>query len=651
MDTLVDILIVDDERVNLKILEGILRSPDLNIVSAISGEDALQMIQERDFALVLLDVMMPGIDGFKTAERIRSMDTSRHVPIIFVTAISKEQRHVFKGYELGAVDYLFKPVEPEILQSKVSVFIDLHLQKRALRESEERYRTVADYNWDWEIWFGPRGEVHYMSPSCERISGYPVEKYVQQPTFIEEIIHPDDLIGWRGFMADELRAEGESFDFRIHRADGPIRWLSQVKQEVRSNGKSLGLRCSLRDITVRKEMELQLRHQALHDPLTQVANRTLLIDRIGQALHRSRRHNTRYAVVFMDLDRFKVVNDSLGHGFGDKLLTEVSKRLLECVRGMDTVSRFGGDEFVLFLEELENPSEAFRVVRRVRDAMRQPFIIDGHEVQTSASLGVVLDTEDHKSADELIQKANIAMYRAKESGRDQYNVFDSQMLERAVRLLKIESDLRRAIVKDEFFVAFQPIVDLSDGRLTGFEALARWQHPEDGLINPGEFIPIAEDTGMIIDIGMIILEKACTTMVGWLKEYPALAQVTISVNLSGRQFGLEGLAEDIRQVLKKTGLPPQNLKLEITETIIMDDVLTSAAKLKELRQEGITLAIDDFGTGYSSLNYLTYIPVHKVKLDKSINDKFLTHKNNRVMESLILLAHSLNLLITAEGIE
>lgn len=652
LDT-VDILIVDDERVNLKILEGILRTPGLTIVSALSGEEALERVLERDFALVLLDVMMPGIDGFTTAERMRSMEQSRNIPIIFVTAISKEQKHVFKGYELGAVDYLFKPVEPEILQSKVNVFIDLHRQKRALLESEERYRTVADYNWDWEIWFSPEKKIHYMSPSCERISGYPPEKYIDTPECIEEIIHPDDLTGWKGFMADEFRTDGESFDFRITHAEGDIRWLSQVKQEVTgANGDSLGLRCSLRDITVRKKMEIQLRHQALHDPLTQLANRTLLMDRIAQAMERSKRHGTSFAVVFMDLDRFKVVNDSMGHSFGDLLLTEVSHRLLDCVRSMDTVSRFGGDEFVLFLEELENAGEALRVVRRVGEAMRQPFVINGHEVQSSASMGVVLDTDDANSPEELIQMANIAMYRAKESGRDQYNVFNSLMLEQAVRLLKLENDLRRAIAKREFYVAYQPIVDLSSGKLTGFEALARWEHPVEGLISPGEFIPVAEDSGMIIDIGMIIMEEACNTMASWLKKYPEAEHVTISVNLSGRQFALEGLAEDIRRILKTSGLPPKNLKLEITETTIMDDVVTSAAKLGELRKEGITMAIDDFGTGYSSLAYLQKLPLDHLKVDLSFVQQMQSSQENvEIVRAIINLAHSLRLKCVAEGIE
>lgn len=649
----VDILVVDDERVNLKILEGVLRSDDINIITAMTGEEALQRIEERDFALVLLDVMMPGLDGFSTAERIRAREATSDMPIIFVTAISKEQKHVFKGYELGAVDYLFKPVEPEILQSKVNVFIRLHRQKLALIESEERYRTVADYNWDWETWVAPGGDVLYMSPSCERISGYSPQRFIESPGFLEKIIHTEDLMGWKGFMADELHLDAESHDFRIRHKDGDLRWLSLVKQEVRGRDDTcLGMRCSMRDITKRKEMEIQLRHHQLHDSLTQLANRYLLMDRVQRAFARTSKQGAAYAVVFLGLDRFKVINDSLGHAFGDKLLVEVGRRLADCVRGGDMVSRFSGDEFVLFMEDLDGPSEAYRLVSHVSESLREPFHIEGHEIKTSASLGVVLQSDDHKSPEEIIQKANIAMYRAKESGRDQYNVFDPNMLERAVRQLKLENEIRRAIAEREFTVAYQPIVDLSNSKVKGFEALARWEHPQDGTISPGEFIPIAEDTGMIIDLGMLVLEQACTDMAGWMEKYPEARDVTVSVNLSGRQFGLENLAGDIRGVLQRTGLPSRNLKLEITETTIMDDVQASAAKLSELRDEGITLAIDDFGTGYSSLSYLQKLPLDHLKVDLSFVQQMVgSHENIEIVRAIINLAHSLRLKCVAEGIE
>ncbi|MDD4731271.1 MAG: EAL domain-containing protein [Desulfovibrio sp.] len=648
------ILIVDDDRVNLKVLEGMLRGLGADIHLALSGEDALELAREHDFVLVLLDVMMPGIDGFQTAEQLRSREGTEDIPIIFVTAISKEQRHVFKGYELGAVDYLFKPVEPEILQSKVRVFLDLYAQRQALQASEERYRTVADYNYDWEIWFSPGDEILYCSPSCERISGYSAQEIMESGDIFRTIIVDEDYESWRHFMADEMRVDGDSLDFRVVRKDGKEIWLSQVKFEVRKeDGRSLGLRCSLRDITVRKKMELQLRHQALHDPLTELANRTLLMDRVARAMERARRHEDfHFALVFLDLDRFKVVNDSLGHIFGDSLLVEVSRRLWKCVRGMDTVARFGGDEFVLLLEELEVPREAFTVIRRVLDALRDPFQIEGHQVQTTVSIGVVLDAQEGDRPSDLLQKANIAMYRAKESGRDRFDIYNERMLQQAVDLMHLENDLRKAVLHREFRVFYQPIVSLEDGSLAGFEALVRWDHPDRGLVSPGEFIPLAEETGLIIDLGRQVLEEATRAMARWTRIHPQAADLQLSVNISARQFRNNDLVSDVIEALRKSGLEPDRLKLEITESTVMDDVETSLLRLERLKEEGIRISMDDFGTGYSSMSYLQKFPLDQLKVDLSFVRRILdSTENAEIVRAIITLAHSLRMMVVAEGIE
>ena len=654
MASKVKILIVDDDRVNLKVLEGMLRGLDAEFHSVLSGEEALKAAAENEYALVLLDVMMPGIDGFKTAELLRNMETNRDLPIIFVTAISKEQRHVFKGYELGAVDYLFKPVEPEILQSKVRVFLDLFLQREELKRSEERYRTVADYNYDWELWFSPEGEMLYCSPSCERISGYTVQQVMENKDIFHTLIHKEDYEGWKRFMSDELRVDGDSYDFRIQRKDGQEHWLSQVKFEVRvPDGRSLGLRCSLRDITSRKEMEIQLRHQALHDPLTDIANRNLLMDRIGRAMDRTRRHGSlHFAVIFLDLDRFKVINDSLGHLFGDTLLVDVSRRLQECVRAMDTVARFGGDEFVLLLEELEAPREAFSVVHRVLEALREPFIINGHEVQTTVSLGVVLDAQEGDAPQDLLQKANIAMYRAKESGRDRFDIYNDQMLQQAVDLMSLERDMRHAVANRQFQVYFQPIIALNDNRLVGFEALARWNHPERGFVSPATFIPIAEENGQIIELGRWILEEACRILAKWGRNRKCARGLQLSVNISARQFRNNDLVRDVTEALRKARLKPEQLKLELTEGTVMEDVESSLNRLQQLKSEGVSLSMDDFGTGYSSMSYLQKFSLDQLKIDISFVRRILdAPQNTEIVRAIINLAHSLRLDVVAEGIE
>ncbi len=661
MSDLVNILIVDDEKVNLRLLEAILKADDVDVVSVESGYEALEEVRKKDFALIFMDVMMPDMDGFTAAEYIRSDEKTRDIPIIFVTAISKEDCHVFKGYELGAVDYLFKPVQPEILRSKARVFVQLHRQRqeiersrRKLQESEERYRTVADYTYDWESWLSPSGELLYTSPSCERMTGYPPEKFVENPEFIKQIIHGEDLPFWERFMAQEPDSGDNYLDFRIIRSDGRVCWIGQANSRaISSTGEDLGLRMGMRDITRRKFMEIQFKQQALQDPLTGTGNRTLCLDRISLVIEKVKRHEDRcYAVIFMDLDRFKVVNDSLGHASGDGLLVEVSDKLLKLVRGVDTVARFGGDEFVILLEELDSRKEAIRVVKRIRNAMRETFQVGSHEIQTTASIGITFCTRDYEKPEELLQDANLAMYRAKESGRDRFRVFNMKMREKAVRRLTLESDLRRALVRKEFKVAFQPIVRLKDMRLIGFEALVRWQHPERGAILPGEFIPVAEDTGLIVPLGQWVFEKSCETMAAWREKIPQAGDLILSVNISGIQFSRNGFVDDLLASLGKTNLPPENVKLEITETTVMRDARSYIRRLNRIKESGIKLAIDDFGTGYSSMDYLQKFPLDYLKVDLSfVRGIDTTPENLEIVRAIITLAHNLGLVVISEGIE
>ncbi len=675
MEKQVDILIVDDQRINLILLKGILKPLKLNVVEATSGAEAIKAIEGHDFALILLDVMMPGMDGFETAEKLRSQANSKHIPIIFITAISKDQRNIFKGYEIGAVDYLIKPVENEILLSKVKVFIDLHHQKKALTyanaklersisslnkfkeallQSEERYRIIADYAFHWENWFGPDDEMLYVSLSSERITGYPPEKFMEDARFIEKLIHKDDLPHWLQYMADKSQIEKGSIDFRFFRKDGLMRWLTQVSRVVRGkNGEYLGTRCSISDITSRKQLEIQLKYQALHDPLTGLANRTRCLDHIAQAQERSRqRKNYNYALLFLNLDRFKVINDSLGHKFGDKLLVRIGERLLRCVRSLDTVSRYGGDEFVILLEELASHREAIQVVKRIRKELTEEFDVDDLDIQTSASIGIVLSPPQTLQPEDLLRNANLAMHRAKELGRNRFKVFTTRLLDQAVRLLTIENDLRHALSNNEFYLVYQPILSLDNLQLVGFEALVRWNHPQKGLIRPNEFIPVAEDTGLIIEMGLWILEEACKTMAFWHETFSMGSELMISVNVSGKQFSQSDLVEQVKRILEKTKLPSEHLRLEITETTIMEHADSAIDKLHRLKRLGVTLGIDDFGTGYSSMSYLQRFPVDLLKIDLSFVQQMTTsHENLEIVKGIISLAHSLKLGVVAEGVE
>lgn len=524
----------------------------------------------------------------------------------------------------------------------------------ALKAGEERYRTIADFGYNWEIWIGTDGTLNYCSPSCGHMVGFPPEYFMERPDRIRGMIVSDDREIWDDFLIEADKEEGDSLDIRIQTEDGRILWLNCVARAVFGIGrKPLGLRCSFRDITDRKRMENQLRHQALHDPLTGLANRTLCLDRIGQAMSRSRRSDSRYfAVVFLDLDRFKLVNDSLGHHYGDMVLTETAHRLNEHVRDLDTVSRFGGDEFVLLLDELATPSEAIRIIKRIRKELARPYKLNKTEVRTTASMGIVLSPVGDIKAEDVLQHANIAMHRAKEAGRNRFKVFTSRMLESAVTQLTLENDMRRSLDAGEFHVEYQPIMDLDGSDLMGFEALARWDHPLRGTIPPSQFIPMAEESGLILQLGEWVLRESLLELAEWRKKTSGADGLFMSVNLSSKQFARMELDKVVMDALGKAGLPPEVLKLEITESTILEYPEAAIRTLKVLRKKGVRFSIDDFGTGYSSLSQLRQLPVDTLKVDRSFISRMKTDPENmEIVKAVIALAHSLELDVVAEGVE
>ncbi len=536
-------------------------------------------------------------------------------------------------------------------------FKDITVRKatlRALRASEERYRTVADHIYDWESWVSPEGRPLFVSPACERITGHPPARFITEPGFIERIIHPEDLDLWQRHMAVGARGEGQPLDFRIITPCGTVRWVSQEWRAVcDDDGRDLGIRTSIRDITDRKHMEQKLAHQALHDPLTGLANRNLCLERIQRAIQRaSRRRNYQFAVVFVDLDRFKSINDGFGHSCGDNLLMEFSQRMSGIVRSLDTLARFGGDEFVILLEELASLRETIRFVKRVRASLAAPFTVQGYEVRLTASFGIAFAGNEDEQPEELLHKANIAMHRAKEMGRDQIKVFNSRMLEQAILYMTLENDMRRALDRDEFRLVYQPIYSLREHRLVGFEALLRWDHPGRTFTDPGEFIPLAEETGLILDLGKWALREACDTLSRWREAYPAAEDLKMSVNISARQFTQADLVPCIAHILAETRIPANRLRLEITETAIMDNAAAAVDKLLRLKGLGITISVDDFGTGYSSMAYLQRFPLDILKIDLSFVSRIESAPENQlIVKAIISLAHSLGLQVVAEGIE
>jgi len=407
------------------------------------------------------------------------------------------------------------------------------------------------------------------------------------------------------------------------------------------------------ELTERKRAEKQLEHTALHDSLTDLPNRVLFMDRLSQAMQRAkRRKGYMYAVLFLDLDRFKVVNDSLGHNIGDQLLIESSNRLAACLRGEDTVARFGGDEFVVLLEDIQDSGDAIRVAERIQNDLSVPYDLDGYKVIVFISTGIVLSNPTYVRPEDIVRDADIAMYRSKGKGLGRYEIFDPSMLDRVMTRLELETDLRKALENQEFVVHYQPILEMKTNQIIGFEALVRWQHPTKGLIPPAEFIPTAEETGLIVPLGYWVLDEACRQLNAWHAQYPAELRLTINVNLSTRQSSQPDVVKKISMILKKNELDPRFLKLELTESLIIDESGSTVAMLSELREMGIQVQIDDFGTGYSSLSYLHTLPIDTLKIDRSFISRLgINTKNTEIVQTIFSLAHSLGMKVIAEGVE
>ncbi len=564
------ILIVDDEPRNFDVIEALLNEYDYELNYASSGQEALESLEILDIDLILLDVMMPDMDGIEVCERIKAIAKYRPIPIIMVTSLTAKE-DLAQCLNAGATDFISKPVNPLELRARVQSMLRMKHQYNALQISLDRQSVLE------------------------------AEK--------------------RELLEDR-----------------------NVELERQVSERTAALKAASEVIT----------HNAFHDALTDLPNRRLLLQRIELAIQRSHQLDSYgYAILFLDLDQFKVVNDSLGHIVGDQLLISISQKLKAHLENVYFVARFGGDEFVILLEYIANIDEVIKITEQILHDFQLPLIWNGGEIFINVSIGIVLGNTDYHQAADLLRNADLAMYKAKAQGRNTYKIFDVQMHNQAIKRLILETDLRNAIDRQEFMVYYQPVINILDGdRLIGFEALVRWRHPTQGMVSPMDFVAIAEETGLIVALDSWVFHEACKQLVKWKVKFASCPTLKMSINLSAQDIRNPNLLKDIDRVLAETGLDGKSITLEITESMLIADINQTIDLLTQIKARNIQVSIDDFGTGYSSLNYIHRLPADYLKIDRSfVNQIQEASRNYQIVRTIIALSNQLELAVIAEGIE
>ncbi len=648
------ILIVDDTPANLNVISETLADAGFETAIATSGERALLQIQRDQPDLILLDIMMPGINGFETCRRLKADPRFSRIPIIFMTALADINSKV-EGLEAGAVDYITKPFQEQEVLARVKIHLELKRTQDQLRQSEERLDSIISALEEvvFSAFLEPL-EFSYLNPVTERVLGHHPDVFFVDPHLWSRLVHPEDRDRVQQLLSQLENNKFLDFEYRILNDSGETRWLhcrAQIRFQVADE--RFRLDGIVHDISDRKQAEHELRYTAQHDSLTGLANRAYFMEQLNDVLQYPRqRKSDQFAILFIDLDRFKTVNDSLGHLCGDQLLIQVSEVLKDSIRPSDIVARLGGDEFTILLKNIHESREAVTISDRIQEQLREPFCLEEQNVFVSASIGIVLDSEKYQSADELLRDADIAMYQAKNLGKACHQLFSEEMYKQAIQKLTLENELRLAIDRQEFVLHYQPIKKLLSNKVTGFEALVRWNHPGRGFIPPNAFIPLAEETGLIIPLGEYILREACLQMSRWRAQYPAVDHLVMSVNLSSKQLQLPNFLEILENIVAETNLQPANLKLEITESLLMDNSDATLQLLQELQKRGFQLSLDDFGTGYSSLSYLHRFPINTLKIDRSFVKTMEPGLTSfEIVRTITALARTLKLNVVAEGVE
>jgi diguanylate cyclase (GGDEF)-like protein/PAS domain S-box-containing protein len=649
------ILIVDDNLTNLKVLSETLSDAEYEVAIAMSGERAIRQIQNDPPDLILLDIMMPGIDGYETCQIIKNNSAWASIPIIFMTALA-ETSHKIKGFELGAVDYITKPFQEQEVLARVRTHLCLKQTEMQLRQSEARMESILN-SLEEVVWSATLdlSQFIFLNPAVKNIFGCSANELIAAPHLWFDMVHPEDKdLLKQAFQLLDTQSS-ISLEYRIFDTTGNLRWL-KIRAQIYdgyAEGQTDRVDGIILDISNQKRVENQLIYEASHDKLTGLANRNSFVCQVNQVLNSYKKSPSEiFAVLFIDLDRFKSINDSLGHHVGDQLLQQVAERLQKSLRPFDLIARLGGDEFTILLKNLLNPEEVTIIAERIHYQLTEAFEIEDQIFFTSASIGIVTADSDYSCAEELLRDADIAMYQAKQRGKSRCQLFKHSMHVDTIHNLELERDLRLAQSRQEITLQYQPIVNLQTQCIIGFEALARWKHSQKGYISPGVFIPIAEESGLIVNLGEQVLRQACHQLKQWKTRFPEVSTYTMSVNLSGKQLQSPGFIDTLDEILNENEISGHQLILEITESLLLDNQESLLTLLNSLSERGITLSLDDFGTGYSSLSYLHHFPLNELKIDRSFVSRIENDiQSQEIIKTILSLANVLNMIVVAEGVE
>ena len=683
-----NILIVDDYEQNIYLLESILHSNGYTTRSAGNGAEALAQLQHGDIGLIISDILMPVMDGFQLCRKVKTDPALKHIPLIIYTATYTSKKDEEFAHQLGASKFILKPCEPDIFLQAVKEVINSanpysdesvpqlqedetlklyserlvkKLEQKMLqaehevkvrREAEEKLRKLSiavEQSPAMVMITDLEGSIEYVNPKFTAVTGFTEQETLGNKPWL---LHPDPSGTEHYRLLWNNLSTGNSWQGEMlnRRKNGQPYWervlISPLRNEQGEITHYIGVS---EDIDTQKKYEQQLEYQATHDDLTGLANRVLFKDRLERAITRAHQAKHIVAVLLFDLDRFKVINDSLGHALGDELLCEVAQRLRSMLPDNAAAARFGGDEFGMLLTDIKHTEDIHVVAGNLLKNIAAPYYIGNHDISLTASLGISIYPDDGHDSTTLIRNADTAMYQSKKQN-DHFSFYASEMNRKMLDTLEMETALRQALERQELELHYQPKVDLTSGRINGCEALLRWNRPQRGMVSPGSFIPLAEETGLIVSIGAWVLHEACRQNRAW--QDAGLPTISVAVNLSARQFRQGGLADKVRGVLNTTGLEPSLLELELTESMIMDDPTTAEQTLQELKGLGVSLSLDDFGTGYSSLNYLRRFPVDSLKIDQTFTRDITTDASGAsVVSSIIDIAHNLGLTAIAEGVE